>query len=182
MSARMRIRSVDQRKRPAVKKSIGILFVEDSEDDTLLMVHQLKRAGMVHEYERVDSAETFRNALTQKAWDLILCDYKLPQFDGCATNLWVPFSCRCPMLPKVFPPIAHDVAAKGDNVVRSPDCPVHPRLFQTLPNDGSASCLQNTRTYKKTTLSKVRIPHPFLVLLKITDFPFTCRLIVSRQG
>jgi len=73
---------LDQRKRPAVKKSIGILFVEDSEDDTLLMVHQLKRAGMVHEYERVDTAETFRNALTQKAWDLILCDYKLPQFDG----------------------------------------------------------------------------------------------------
>jgi hypothetical protein len=54
------------------------------------------------------------------------------------------------MLPKIFPAVAQNTAAQGDNAVRSSDCPVHTRLFQALPNDGSASCLQNAGTYKET--------------------------------
>ena len=86
------------------------------------------------------------------------------------------------MLPKIFPTVAQNTTAQGDNTVRSPDCPVHTRLFQALPNDGSAPCLQDTRADKETSLPEIRIPHPSLVLFKITDLPFTYRFIVSRQG
>ena len=52
------------------------------------------------------------------------------------------------MLPKIFPTVAQNVKVQGDNTVGSPDCPVHTRLFQALPNEGSAPCLQNAGTYR----------------------------------
>ena len=86
------------------------------------------------------------------------------------------------MLPKIFPPIAQNTTAQGDNTVCAPDCPVHARLFQALPNDSPAPCLQDPRAYKETSLPEIRIPPPFLVFLKITGLPFTYPSIVSRQG
>jgi hypothetical protein len=59
---------------------------------------------------------------------------------------------------------------------------MHTRLFKALPNDGSAPCLQDARAYKETSLPEIRIPHPSLVLIKITDLPFTYRFIVSRSA
>ena len=85
------------------------------------------------------------------------------------------------MFPKIFPAVAQNTAAQGDNTIRSYDCLIHPRLFQALPNyDGLAPCLQDAGAYKETSLPEIRIPHPSLVLLKITDLPFTYRFIASR--
>jgi PAS domain S-box-containing protein len=63
-------------------KSLRLLIVEDSEDDTLLLVRQLEKGGFDPFYERVETAPTMESALKNNNWDLILCDYKLPRFDG----------------------------------------------------------------------------------------------------
>jgi PAS domain S-box-containing protein len=65
-----------------MKTVLRILIVEDSEDDALLVLHQIKKAGYKVQYERVQTTETMKNALKEKTWDIILCDYKMPHFDG----------------------------------------------------------------------------------------------------
>jgi len=58
------------------------LMVEDSEDDELLIIRELKKGGYDPEYERVETAAAMKKALKDKKWDVILCDYKLPQFNA----------------------------------------------------------------------------------------------------
>lgn len=59
-----------------------MLVVEDSEDDALLLVHEIRRGGYNPIFERVDTAETMSAALADKTWDIILADYVMPQFSG----------------------------------------------------------------------------------------------------
>lgn len=63
---------------------INVLFVEDSEDDMLLLVRELRRGDYQPVYQQVDTAAAFVAALEQKTWDLIIADYALPQFSGLA--------------------------------------------------------------------------------------------------
>jgi sigma-B regulation protein RsbU (phosphoserine phosphatase) len=64
------------------RKPLRILMVEDSEDDVLLTVRALKNGGYAPVYERVETAEAMRKALREKTWDVILCDYQMPKFNG----------------------------------------------------------------------------------------------------
>jgi len=61
---------------------LRVLMVEDSEDDALLVLRELKKGGYNPEYERVETAAAMRKALQDKTWDVILCDYQLPSFNG----------------------------------------------------------------------------------------------------
>jgi PAS domain S-box-containing protein len=67
-----------------MSKPIRALIIEDVEDDALLLVAELKRGGYEVVFERVDTAAAMRNALQQKAWDVILCDFTMPYFNGAA--------------------------------------------------------------------------------------------------
>lgn len=67
-----------------MKKPLRVLMVEDSEDDVLLTILALKNSGYDPAYERVEDAGAMRKALLEKPWDVILCDYQLPQFNGLA--------------------------------------------------------------------------------------------------
>jgi two-component system cell cycle sensor histidine kinase/response regulator CckA len=60
------------------------LIVEDSEDDTELLLRELRRAGYDATYERVETAAAMQQALSRKAWDIVLSDYRMPQFSGLA--------------------------------------------------------------------------------------------------
>ena len=62
--------------------SIPVLIVEDSEDDALLIIRELKKGGYNPAYERVETAAAMKKALKDKQWDIILCDYKMPNFSG----------------------------------------------------------------------------------------------------
>lgn len=64
-----------------MKEQIRVLFVDDSEDDVLLIVQELNKAGYATAYRRVDDAETLTNALNEP-WDIVLCDYVIPGFSG----------------------------------------------------------------------------------------------------
>ena len=61
-------------------KPIRVLIAEDSEDDVLLLVRQLKKDGYNPAYHQVDTAEAMSKALDKEAWDVILCDNSMPGF------------------------------------------------------------------------------------------------------
>jgi two-component system response regulator len=65
-----------------MSKLLRLLVVEDSEDDTLLLVSELRRGGYNPEWQRVETAEAMNAALDQKMWDIIIADYSMPQFNG----------------------------------------------------------------------------------------------------
>jgi PAS domain S-box-containing protein len=61
-----------------------VLLVEDSEDDALLLVRELRRGGFEPTYRRVDTADAYTQALAAAQWDLIIADYTMPRFSGLA--------------------------------------------------------------------------------------------------
>jgi two-component system cell cycle sensor histidine kinase/response regulator CckA len=58
------------------------LNVEDSERDVALLHRHLLRAGYELISERVDTPAGMRVALDSQKWDVILCDYSMPQFSA----------------------------------------------------------------------------------------------------
>jgi PAS domain S-box-containing protein/putative nucleotidyltransferase with HDIG domain len=65
-----------------MERPLRVLIVEDSEDDTLLVIRVLKRGGYDPVYERVETEEGMVSALSGGPWDVILCDYMMPRFSA----------------------------------------------------------------------------------------------------
>src|SRR5260370_9332272 len=63
---------------------LRVLIVEDSENDVLLLVRELKRGGYDVTYQRVDNAPGLNTVLGSREWDLIVTDYSMPNFNGIA--------------------------------------------------------------------------------------------------
>ncbi len=63
-------------------KPIRVLIVEDSENDALLLLRELRRGGYDPAYERVDTPEAMSAALARQTWDIIISDYVMPRFSG----------------------------------------------------------------------------------------------------
>jgi signal transduction histidine kinase len=61
---------------------LRVLLVEDSADDAALIVRHLQRGGYEVAFERVDSREGMSRAIEQQSWDMVICDYSMPQFSG----------------------------------------------------------------------------------------------------
>ena len=61
---------------------LRVLMVEDSEDDALLLMRELKKAGYDPAGERVEAADEMAYALLNKSWDIIFCDFHMPGFSG----------------------------------------------------------------------------------------------------
>ncbi|MHB8843951.1 MAG: PAS domain S-box protein [Nitrospirota bacterium] len=62
--------------------NIRVLLVEDSADDALLTLRQLKQGGFAPDHLRVDTRPALEQALREREWDIVLCDYRMPGFDG----------------------------------------------------------------------------------------------------
>lgn len=62
--------------------NLRILFVEDSEDDRILLTHQIEKGGLKTISKRVDNAADLENELKTGRWDLILTDYAMPLLNG----------------------------------------------------------------------------------------------------
>jgi diguanylate cyclase (GGDEF)-like protein len=58
------------------------LIVEDSEDDTLLLVKQLQQGGFIPEYTRVETPEDMRARLEHGPWDIVFSDFTMPRFSA----------------------------------------------------------------------------------------------------
>jgi len=83
-----------------VSLSLRVLLVEDSEEDALLLVRELKRGGYEPTFERVDTAPAMLAALERERWDLVVGDHSMPAFSSTAAlallrerDLDVPFIC-----------------------------------------------------------------------------------------
>ena len=63
-------------------KDLRILMLEDTPSDAELNEFELKEAGLSFTSRRVDTKDAFVKALENFVPDLILCDYRLPGFDG----------------------------------------------------------------------------------------------------
>lgn len=61
---------------------LRVLIVEDSEDDVLLLLRELRRSGYNVEHVQVQTAADMKNALEQQPWDIVLSDYSMPDFDA----------------------------------------------------------------------------------------------------
>jgi PAS domain S-box-containing protein len=64
------------------KKCLRTLLVEDCETDAMLIMEALRRGGYLLKSERVDTEESLQRALDEREWDIVFCDYVLPQLDG----------------------------------------------------------------------------------------------------
>ncbi len=64
-----------------MNRPLKVLILEDVASDAELMVHELKKAGFLPDWIRVDTENSYLTALASGP-DLILSDYNLPQFDA----------------------------------------------------------------------------------------------------
>ena len=61
---------------------LRVLIVEDSEDDALLTIQELRRGGYAPTYRRVEQRAAMREALERETWEVVVCDWNLPRFSA----------------------------------------------------------------------------------------------------
>ncbi|TVS11746.1 MAG: hybrid sensor histidine kinase/response regulator, partial [Planctomycetaceae bacterium] len=66
----------------ASQRPLRLLIVEDSAIDAELLLHHLRAFGYQPIWERVDDEDGLRKALAKQSWELVLCDYAMPRYNG----------------------------------------------------------------------------------------------------
>src|SRR4051812_34259196 len=59
---------------------LRLLHVEDSEDDAAMLARKLRQTGHDLTVMRVSTSEAMHAALRDHTWDLVICDWNIPQF------------------------------------------------------------------------------------------------------
>ena len=82
-----------------MKPLLRVLVVEDSAFDAQIITSLIRKSGYDVSSERVETAESMARVLGEQPWDIILCDYNLPEFNAPAalrvlqsSGLDVPFT------------------------------------------------------------------------------------------
>jgi diguanylate cyclase (GGDEF)-like protein len=82
-----------------MEKTIRALLVQNSDDDAQLIVREMRKGGYNVEYQRVDTAVALSKTLLEKNWDIVISDFKMPNFNGNdALKLFKRASIDCPFL------------------------------------------------------------------------------------
>src|SRR5665647_3914484 len=63
-----------------METALRVIIIEDSAVDAELVLCEISKQYIV-EHVLVDNAHDLRSALNEKIWDLVLCDYSMPDFD-----------------------------------------------------------------------------------------------------
>lgn len=61
---------------------LKVLIVEDSEDDAVMVLRELRRTGYDVDFKRVDSSDALKASLAERQWDLVVSDFSMPSFSG----------------------------------------------------------------------------------------------------
>ena len=61
---------------------LRVLLIEDSIDDTTLLLRELRRGGYEPAFRRVDTRPNMEAALKEDTWDIVISDHWLPQFSS----------------------------------------------------------------------------------------------------
>ena len=65
-----------------LNKPLRALIADDSENDVVLLLRELRKAGYELVYERVSSPAAMQTALERQTWDIVISDYEMPHFGG----------------------------------------------------------------------------------------------------
>jgi len=65
-------------------RMLQVLVVEDSENDTELLLEEICHYKYEPFHQRVQTASDFMSALGRRVWDVIISDYHMPEFNGLA--------------------------------------------------------------------------------------------------
>jgi signal transduction histidine kinase len=65
-----------------VRRPLRALLVEDSPADAELLMYELAKGDFDLTWERVETADAMKQALSQGEWDIVLSDFSLPGFSG----------------------------------------------------------------------------------------------------
>ena len=111
---------------------LNVLIIEDSEDDALLIVLELRRSNFNPVWEQVETADKLCTMLKSRTWDVIIADYRIPGFDAPAalkvvkqSQLDIPFIVVSgkvgeQLAVEMMKAGAHDYVMK-DNLTRLPE-------------------------------------------------------------
>ena len=61
-------------------RSLSALHIEDSERDHRLFVRHMRSHGIELRTKRVETVAAMKEALGEESWDVIICDFSMPQF------------------------------------------------------------------------------------------------------
>lgn len=61
---------------------LSVLIIEDSEEDTELLVRLLRRNNFEPKYRQIWKEPALRDSLKEAEWDLIISDFHMPAFSG----------------------------------------------------------------------------------------------------
>lgn len=64
------------------ERALRMLVVDDSEDDAVLLRHELLGQGIDCAFVRVDTDLDMIDALNETDWDIVICDHNMPGFDS----------------------------------------------------------------------------------------------------
>lgn len=64
-----------------MNEELKALIVEDSAEDAELILFKLFEAGYTVDHALVDNASDLKKKLAEKPWNILFCDYSLPDFD-----------------------------------------------------------------------------------------------------
>ena len=65
-----------------MSRPLRVLLIEDSDDDAALVLRELKLGGFSPQARRVQNRDELRRALGEQSFDIILCDYSLPELNA----------------------------------------------------------------------------------------------------
>lgn len=83
-----------------MSRPLRVLIVDGQEGDARLILQSLREGGYAPFSLRVDSAQALALALETQPWDVALCEYALPKYDGTAALALI--RSRKPDLPVIF--------------------------------------------------------------------------------
>ncbi|MCE5211561.1 MAG: response regulator, partial [Deltaproteobacteria bacterium] len=159
------------------------LVVDDSEDDVLLIIRTLQKGGYKIQFERVETAQTMKKALREKQWDIILCDYKMPDFSAPSAisllkkeaQINIPFIIISGVIGEeaaidCMRMGAHDYIMKG-NLSRL--CPAINREIQDAKSREEQRHTKEKLQYEEQLFSTFTEQDPDLIILVNKDFQIT---------
>ena len=63
-------------------RRINLIIIEDSVDDTLLILNELKKGGYDPFHVRLETEQALEETIKEDKWDLVISDHALPYFSA----------------------------------------------------------------------------------------------------